>query len=49
MAISVFIYEDNDNLRESLCSLFSLTEQYEVQGAFANCSQVEEQVKNLLA
>ena len=45
MAISVFIYEDNDNLRESLCSLLSLTEQYEVQGAFANCSQVEEQVK----
>jgi len=48
MAISVFIYEDNDNLRESLCSLFSLTEQYEVQGAFANCSQVEEQVKTYL-
>ena len=44
MAVSVFIYEDNDNLRESLCSLFALTEEYEVSGAFSNCIKAEEQV-----
>jgi DNA-binding NarL/FixJ family response regulator len=48
MAISLIIYEDNDNLRESLCSLLSLSEEYEVAGAFANCSVVEEQVNAFL-
>jgi DNA-binding NarL/FixJ family response regulator len=45
MAISVFIYEDNDNLRESLCSLFALSEEFTITGAFSNCLQVTEQVQ----
>ena len=45
MAISVFIYEDNDNLRESLCSLFALSEEFIITGAFANCLQVAGQVQ----
>ena len=48
MAISVFIYEDNNNLRESLCTLFLLTEQFEVTGAFSNCMDVTEQVRKNL-
>ena len=47
MAISIVIYEDNDNLRESLSSLLSMTEDYEVLGAYPNCVKVEEQVKVL--
>ena len=45
MAISVFIYEDNDNLRESLCSLFALSEEFTITGAFSNCVQVAGQVQ----
>ena len=45
MAISVFIYEDNNNLRESLCSLFALSEEFAITGAFSNCLQVAEQVQ----
>ncbi len=40
----VCIYEDNDNLRESLSGLLSLVPDYEVAGAFANCSEIEAQV-----
>ncbi len=45
MPFIVCIYEDNNNLRESLCSLLGLNEQYKVAAAFADCLQVEEQVK----
>ncbi|MEO5893734.1 MAG: response regulator transcription factor [Ferruginibacter sp.] len=45
MPFSVCIYEDNNNLRESLCSLLSLTEQYQVKAAFADCLNVEQQIK----
>lgn len=45
MAISVFIYEDNDNLRESLCSLLALTDTFKITGAFSNCMQAAEQVQ----
>ncbi|MEP6711110.1 MAG: response regulator transcription factor [Ferruginibacter sp.] len=48
MAVSVFIYEDNDDLRESLCSLLALTEAYKVSGAYANCQEVEQQLKAYL-
>lgn len=34
MAISALIYEDNELLRESLCSMFSLTSEINVAGAF---------------
>ncbi|MEP7142469.1 MAG: response regulator transcription factor [Ferruginibacter sp.] len=45
MSFSVCIYEDNNNLRESLCSLLSLTEQYQVEAAFADCLDIEKQIK----
>lgn len=45
MAIPVFIYEDNDNLRESLRSLFALSDEFALTGAFSNCMEVAEQVR----
>jgi DNA-binding NarL/FixJ family response regulator len=42
---SILLYEDNSNLRESVCRLLNLSDQYEVLGAFADCMQVESQVK----
>ena len=47
MSVSIMVYEDNDNLRESLCSLLTLTEGYEILGAYANCTEVEKQVQKL--
>ena len=44
---TIVIYEDNKNLRESVCSLLYLAEEYKVTGAFAECSLVEEQVGQL--
>jgi DNA-binding NarL/FixJ family response regulator len=48
MPVSVCIYEDNDNLRESLCSLLSLNDEFEITGSYANCLQIEEQVRSSL-
>lgn len=47
MAVNILIYEDNANLRESLSNLITLTEAYQVAGAFAGCIAVEEQVKEI--
>ena len=47
MAVSILLYEDNNNLRESICSLLSLTEEFVVSGAFANALAAEEQVTAL--
>ncbi len=47
MAIPVLLYEDNNNLRESLCSLLSLTNEFIVAGSFDNCRKAEEQVPAL--
>ena len=47
MAISIMVYEDNDNLRESLCSLLTLSEDYEILGESANCIDVVKQVQTL--
>ena len=44
---TILIYEDNKNLRESVCSLLGLVEEYEVAGAFADCSLLETQVQLL--
>jgi DNA-binding NarL/FixJ family response regulator len=41
----VLIYEDNAKLRESLISMLEFSEQYVVLGAFSDCSDVENQVK----
>jgi DNA-binding NarL/FixJ family response regulator len=45
MPITILLYEDNDTLRESLCSLLSLTEEHRILGAYANCMDVEQQVQ----
>jgi DNA-binding NarL/FixJ family response regulator len=47
MAINIVIYEDNASLRESLGNLLTLTGEHEVLGAFADCKNVEEEVKAL--
>jgi len=44
---TILIYEDNENLRESVCGLLNLAEGYQVMGAFADCSSVEAQVRML--
>jgi len=43
----VLIYEDNDQLRESLSNMLSLNDQYKVAGTCANVLTVEEQVKKI--
>lgn len=44
MPINVIIYEDNNFLRESLSSLISNAEGFELGGAYENCNEVEAQV-----
>lgn len=44
---SILLYEDNDNLRESISMLLNLSDGYEVLGAFADCLRVENQVRDL--
>ena len=44
---TILIYEDNDNLRESICALLYLAQGYDVTGAFGNCLEAGEQVKTL--
>lgn len=46
MPFTICIYEDNSNLREGICILLSLSQQYLVKGSFADCLHIEEQVKN---
>jgi DNA-binding NarL/FixJ family response regulator len=45
MATGILIYEDNTSLRESLNTLLSLSQDYQVLGAFDNCSQVIQQLE----
>lgn len=47
MQADILIYEDNDNLRETLCCMLELVEGYQVCGAFSNCTEAEKQVKAL--
>ena len=44
---TILIYEDNSELRESVCSLLFLAEDYKVVGAFADCLLAETQVRSL--
>ena len=46
MVLSILVYEDNDLLRESVCSMLALNNQFKVCGAFANVLKAEEQVKS---
>ena len=45
MATGVLIYEDNTSLRESLNTLLTLSQKYQVLGAFEDCSKVIEQLE----
>lgn len=45
MGLRIIIYEDNDILRESIISMLSLNDQFEVAGAYNNVLGVEEQMK----
>lgn len=47
MPVSILIYEDNFNLRESLGNLLSLTGEYVVCASYPDCSTVTAQVKEL--
>lgn len=47
MQVNILIYEDNDNLRETLCCMLELTENYRICGAFRQCTEAEQQVKEL--
>lgn len=46
MALPVLIYEDNDLLRESIVGLISLSEKFEVGGAFGNVLDIRNQVQS---
>lgn len=45
MVVKILIYEDNPNLRESISNLLQLTEEYNVVANYADCMNVEEQVR----
>lgn len=47
MPVKIVIYEDNANLRESLKSLLSLTDAYEVAASFPDCSDIVNQVRSI--
>ncbi len=42
---TILVYEDNNELRESVCSLLYLAEGYKVAGSFADCLLVEDHVR----
>src|ERR1700743_3330965 len=44
---SILIYEDNNNLRERVCTLLEIADGYDVVGAFNNCVSAAEQVRAL--
>ena len=44
MRRTIIIYEDNDNLRDSLQSLINLTDEFTVQKAFPNCLDAVNQI-----
>jgi len=47
MPVKIVIYEDNANLRESLNSLLSLTDAYDVAASFPDCSDIVNQVRSI--
>lgn len=47
MAISVFIYEDNEQLRESLSNMVQLNDQYQVAGTCGNVLSIDEQINTI--
>lgn len=47
MPIRLLIYEDNQQLRDSVAALISLSDEFELIGGFGDALQVEQQVKTL--
>jgi len=47
MQIGVLLYEDNDDLRESLCNMINFSKDLVLLGSSPNVNRVEEQVKNM--
>lgn len=47
MAVRIMIYEDHDNLRESLCVLLNISEGYEVVAAYNSYADVTDQVAQM--
>ncbi len=45
MAVRIMIYEDHDNLRESLCLLLSISEGFEVVGTYNSYAHVVRQIE----
>ncbi|MBS1509592.1 MAG: response regulator transcription factor [Bacteroidetes bacterium] len=48
MQTGILIYEDNDNLRESLCNLINFSQELLLLGNFARVDDVKTQVQELL-
>lgn len=48
MQAGIIIYEDNDNLRESLCNLIAYSEKFLLLGSFADLRNVSAQVQELM-
>ncbi len=47
MAVRIMIYEDHDNLRESLCVLLNISEGYEVVAAYNSYADVVRQIEQM--
>jgi DNA-binding NarL/FixJ family response regulator len=47
MPARILIYEDNEIMRSGLTGLLALSAEYEVVGAFGNCSEVEKHLAGL--
>jgi len=47
MQIGVLLYEDNDNLRESLCNMITFSKDLVLLGSHPDVRGIEEQVKNI--
>jgi DNA-binding NarL/FixJ family response regulator len=47
MQIGIVVYEDNNNLRESLCNLITFSDNLLLLGNYPKADQIEEQVKEL--
>ncbi len=46
MAIRILLYEDNEELRSSLSSLIQFSTNYDLVGAYENCSAIENQIRD---
>src|SRR4051794_3959714 len=45
---SIIIYEDNDELRESLCNLINFSNNFLLQGHYGDVQEVEAQVRKFM-